>query len=61
MFSEKEIAFYRGLDIYSRSEALVNRFFKSKIDKSSHDYREHLRHVSEDFTNKKSKKFSLIT
>ena len=60
MFSEKEIAFYRGLDIYSRSEALVNRFFKSKIDKSSHDYREHLRHVSEDFTNKKVKSLALL-
>lgn len=60
MFSEEEITFYRGLDIYSRSEALVNRFFKSKIDKSNHDYREHLRHVSEDFTNKKVKSLALL-
>ena len=60
MFSEEEIKFYRGLDIYSRSEALVNRFFKNKIDKSNHDYREHLRHVSEDFTNKKVKSLALL-
>ena len=60
MFREEEITFYRGLDIYSRSEALVNRFFKNKIDKSNHDYREHLRHVSEDFTNKKVKSLALL-
>ena len=60
MFSEEEKKYYQSLDIYERSQKLVEKLFSNKLDKGNHNYLDHLKHVSQDFTSKRKKSMALM-
>lgn len=60
MFTEEEIEFYNHIPLLKRSEHLVHKLFKDKLDKAGSNYLDHLTHVSQDFTDEKVKAIALM-
>jgi len=60
MLSEEEIKYYRSLGILCRSEELVKKLFRNKLDKGKNNYLNHLKHVSEDFSSDRKKAMALM-
>lgn len=60
MFKDEEIEFYVRLPLLERSQHLVQKLFKDKLDKAGSNYMDHLLHVSQDFTDDKIKSIALM-
>lgn len=60
MLNEEEIEYFKSLGILKRSEELVKKLFRDKLDKGKNHYLDHLRHVSQDFSSDRKKAMALM-
>lgn len=60
MFTEEEIKKLKNMPLLKRSQALVEKVFFEKVDKTNNSYMIHLLHVSQDFQNERKKALALM-